>query len=219
MKKGKAEVENSGADAAPEKPPRRVFQEYSEAFVVAVVLAIIIRAFFVQAFKIPSGSMVPTLQIGDHILVNKFIYGVRIPFTKARWPQFADPKRGDVIVFVYPVERSKDFIKRVVAVGGDTVEVKGKEVFVNGKPVQEAYAHYDDQSTPSQGPTSRADMPLRRVPEDKLFVMGDNRDHSHDSRVWGFVPVEDVKGKAFMIYYSAQRFPLIRWDRIFNLIY
>ena len=110
-----------------EKSFRRSFQEYSEAFVAALIMAILVRAFFFQAFEIPSGSMEPTLRMGDHILVNKFIYGVRIPFTNKRWPAFREPRRGNVIVFVYPVDRSKDFIKRVVALGEDTVEIIEKK--------------------------------------------------------------------------------------------
>ncbi|MCA1959790.1 MAG: signal peptidase I [Desulfomonile sp.] len=202
----------------PEKPVRVLFQEYSEAFVIAVILAIIIRAFLVQAFKIPSSSMEPTLLIGDHILVNKFIYGVRIPFTDARWPRFTNPARGDVIVFVYPVERNKDFIKRVVAVEGDTIEIRDKKVFVNDKPVDEPYAHHFANSIEprSQGP--RDNLPPVTVPPGAVFAMGDNRDFSHDSRYWGFVPVEDIKGKAFIIYYSAQYLPDIRWERFFRLI-
>jgi len=198
-----------------EKPRRTAFQEYSEALVVAVILAIIIRALLVQAFKIPSGSMEPTLLIGDHILVNKFLYGERIPFTDLRWPRFTSPKHGDVIVFTYPVDRSKDFIKRVIAVGGDTLEVRGKKVFLNGKEIQEPYAHYLNDSLIRGQPVTRIDTKVITVPKGYLFVMGDNRDQSQDSRYWGFVPVKDVKGKAFLIYYSAQHFP----GRLFRLIY
>jgi signal peptidase I len=200
------------------KSQRTVFQEYSEAFVVAVILAIIIRALFVQAFKIPSSSMEPTLLVGDHILVNKLLYGVRIPFTKERWPRLSVPKRGDVIVFVFPEDRTKDFIKRVVGVGGDTMEVRNKQVYVNGKLYDNPHArHYDSRTIP-EGASARDFMPPVKVPKDHLFVMGDNRDYSHDSRFWGFVPVEDVKGEAFLIYYSAQDFPSVRWDRFFKVI-
>jgi signal peptidase I len=197
---------------------RRVFQEYSEAFVVAAILAILIRAVFFQAFKIPSSSMESTLLIGDHILVNKLIYGLRIPFTDLRWPKFTDPKTGDVIVFVFPQERSKDFIKRVIAVAGDTVEIKDKQVILNGKELPCPYAEYRSKFTESAGQSERDNMAARNVPPGKLFVMGDNRDNSHDSRFWGFVPVEDVKGRAFVIYYSAPVFPAVRWSRFFKLI-
>ncbi|HMK35906.1 MAG TPA: signal peptidase I [Desulfomonilaceae bacterium] len=206
------------AEIGTEKTHRRVFQEYSEAFVVAVVLAILIRALFFQAFKIPSSSMEPTLLIGDHILVNKFIYGIRIPFTKARWPQFVQPRRGDVIVFVYPEDRTKDFIKRVVAVGGDTVEIRDKKVFLNGKPAEDSHAHFYSNVIYPGDVTPKDNMRPTKVPEGALFVMGDNRDYSLDSRFWGFVPVEDVKGEAFIIYYSAQDLIAVRWDRTFKLI-
>ena len=201
---------------------RTIFQEYSEAFVVAVILAILIRAFLVQAFKIPSSSMEPTLLIGDHILVNKFIYGIRIPFTTIRWPRFEDPERGDVIVFTFPEDRTKDFIKRVIGVPGDTIEIINKTVFVNGKPYENPHAHFYN-STVYPGDVSRRDnMPPTKVPEDRLFVMGDNRDYSLDSRFWGFVPIEDVKGEAFLIYYSAGNAPggrwELRWSRIFKVI-
>jgi signal peptidase I len=199
------------------KPSRRIFQEYWEAFVVAVILAILIRALLFQAFKIPSSSMEPTLLVGDHILVNKFLYGIRVPFTSARWPRIADPTAGDVIVFVYPADRTKDFIKRVVAVGGDIVEVRNKHVYVNSVEQEAPFAEKRDSKIfPFSEGVPRDNMPLRRVPPGFLFVMGDNRDYSHDSRWWGFVPVEDVKGKAFVIYYSANRG--IQWDRFFKLI-
>ncbi|MFH1117123.1 MAG: signal peptidase I [Pseudomonadota bacterium] len=209
--KKKAESEQS-------KSQRRVFQEYSEAFVVAVILAILIRALLIQAFKIPSGSMIPTLLVGDHILVNKLFYGIRIPFTKARWPRLTEPERGDVIVFVYPEDRTKDFIKRVVAVGGDTVEIRNKIVYINGQPTVSAHARFSSNVILPGDITPRDNLNPIKVPEGRLFVMGDNRDQSHDSRWWKFVPVEDVKGEAFLIYYSAEHFPGIKWGRIFNII-
>jgi signal peptidase I len=181
-----------------EKSNRNIFQEYSEAFIVAIILAILIRGCLVQAFKIPSSSMEPTLLVGDHILVSKFIYGIRIPFTDARWPHFTVPKPGDVIVFIWPKDRSKDFIKRVVAVGGDTVEVREKQVFVNDVPITNPHAVFDNRMNGRRGNFGPV-----RVPKDHLFVMGDNRDFSQDSRSWGFVPEQDVKGEAFLIYYSS----------------
>lgn len=206
------------ASTKKEKSQRNIFQEYCEAFVVAVILAILIRAIFVQAFKIPSGSMENTLLIGDHILVNKFVYGIRIPFTEKRWPRIAEPQRRDVIVFVYPEDRTKDFIKRVVAVGGDTVEIKNKKVIINGKGEENSHARFVTNMALPADISPRDNMPPVKVPEGHLFVMGDNRDQSHDSRWWGFVPVEDVKGEAFLIYYSAEDFPLVKWGRIFNII-
>jgi signal peptidase I len=197
------------------KSNRNIFQEYSEAFVVAVVLAIIIRALFVQAFKIPSGSMQPTLLIGDHILVNKLIYGIRIPFTDKRFPEFVQPRRGDVIVFVFPEDRTKDFIKRVVAVAGDTIEIRNKQLILNGQPVTNPHARYSSNMVYPGDMNRRDNMKPETVPPGHLFVMGDNRDESHDSRFWGFVPLEDVKGEAFLIYYSAHP---DGWRRLFNVI-
>ncbi len=197
-----------------EKSQRKIFQEYSEAFVVAIILAIIIRAVLFQAFKIPSSSMEPTLLIGDHILVNKFVYGMRIPFTELRWPVLSDPKKGDVIVFIYPEDRSKDFIKRVVGSPGDTLEIRNKHLYVNGTEYINPNTAFRDRSVFSGDFTPRDNMKPLTVPPGHLFVMGDNRDYSHDSRFWGFVPIVDVKGKAFIIYYSPQDFPF----RIFKLI-
>jgi signal peptidase I len=227
-----------------EKSSRRIFQEYSEAFVVAVVLAILIRALLFQAFKIPSGSMEPTLLIGDHILVDKFIYGLRIPFTKDRWPVFYHtigipsvrvpfvgwhlfgwrlfdkPRRGDVIVFVYPQNRALDFIKRVVAIPGDTIEIRDGQVIINGKPVKNPNAYYSDNKLLSPSESPRDFMLPRTVPKGKLFVMGDNRDNSYDSRFWGFVPMENVKGEALIIYFSSKNWwpGDWKWNRFFKLI-
>jgi signal peptidase I len=197
---------------------RRHFQEYSEALVVALILATVIKAFFFQAFQIPSGSMEPTLLVGDHLLVNKFVYGIRLPFFHTRWPARNTPDRGDVIVFVYPVDRSKDFIKRVIALGGDTVEIINKRVFVNGEERVDPHAHFysPDIYPPDAGP--RDNMPPVKVPAGSLFVMGDNRDFSYDSRFWGFVPMQDVVGKASIIYYSGRNWSNIHWDRSFKII-
>ena len=201
-----------------EKSSRRSFQEYSEAFAVALILAILVRAFSFQAFEIPSGSMEPTLLVGDHILVNKFIYGVRIPFTDKRWPMLREPRRGDVIVFVYPVDRSKDFIKRVVAVGGDTVEIIDKKVIINGMEVADSHAHFYSNAIYPRYENPRDNMGPIKVPHDRLFVMGDNRDHSYDSRFWGFVPLRNVVGEAFIIYWSSRNIINVRWNRTFKVI-
>ncbi len=217
------------------KSSRNIFQEYSEAFVVAVILAIIIRAFFVQAFKIPSGSMIPTLEIGDHILVAKFLYGVRIPFTDERWPKFTVPHRGDVIVFIYPDDRTKDFIKRVIAVPGDTIEIRDKKIILNGKEVKEDFIQHTSPRIIPGDILPRDNMRQMTIPNDYLFVMGDNRDASHDSRFWGLVPIKDIKGRAFLIYYSGARpdsipdspfgklFAFfaegIKWDRMFKIVH
>jgi signal peptidase I len=198
---------------------RRTFQEYSEAFVVAIILATLIRGLLIQAFVIPSGSMEPTLLIGDHILVNKFIYGVRIPFTKERWPKFRNPERGDVIVFVYPQDRTKDFIKRVIAVPGDKVEILNKKVYINGRLSEDPHAYFSDPRIYSASQTERDNIGPLEVPKGHLFAMGDNRDNSRDGRFWGYVPIEDVKGEAFIIYYSPINTGGIRWDRFFKLIH
>ena len=172
------------------------FREYSEAIIVAIVLALLIRTFVVQAFKIPSGSMIPTLLIGDHILVNKFVYGVRIPLADKKFLAFAQPKRGDVVVFVYPLDESKDFIKRVIGVEGDTILIKGKDVYINGERYADTHANYIDNN-PGEGSVYRKDFGPITVPKDSLFVMGDNRDRSYDGRYWNkFVTLDQVVGKA-----------------------
>ncbi|MDA8169701.1 MAG: signal peptidase I [Nitrospiraceae bacterium] len=187
---------------APRKSAKRILWEYVEAIATALILALIIRAYVVQAFKIPSGSMIPTLQIGDHILVNKFIYGTRIPFDKNRVLEFEKPQGGDVIVFKYPKDPSRDFIKRVIGVPGDVVEEKDKVVYVNGKPLKEPYAQHVENDMKPAGYDPRDNFGPVIVPRGSYFVMGDNRDESYDSRYWGFVPFDDIKGKAFIIYWS-----------------
>jgi signal peptidase I len=198
---------------------KSVAREYAEALLVALLLAFFIRSFIVQAFKIPSGSMLPTLQIGDHILVNKFLYGLRLPYpletTLWEWGQ---PDRGDVIVFIYPRDRSKDFIKRVVAVEGDSVEVRHKAVYVNGTKADDPHATFKFNEQEIPGP--RDNFGPITVPPHKLFVMGDNRDESHDGRFWGFVDRDDVKGKAFLIYWSWDGdVSWVRWGRLGDLIH
>lgn len=200
-------------------PRKGKLRENIEALFIAVLLALFIRAFVVQAFKIPSGSMQNTLLIGDYILVNKFIYGVKVPYTDITVVPIAKPKKGDIIVFKFPKDPSKDFIKRVVAVGGDTVEIKGKKVFVNGELQTGDYeVHSDSIILPAwNGP--RDNYPPTIVPEGKLFVMGDNRDQSNDSRFWGFVDLTAVRGKAFMIYWSWDKEDFgVRWNRLGEFI-
>jgi signal peptidase I len=209
--------------SAASKSGKGKLRENIEALVIAVILALFIRAFVVQAFKIPSGSMKNTLLIGDYILVNKFIYGVKVPFTELTVIPIKDPKRGDIIVFKFPKDPSKDFIKRVVAVGGDTLAIRDKQVYVNGELQKEAYAvHTDSHIRPSSGVygTPRDNLAPLKVPEGKLFVMGDNRDESNDSRFWQFVDTSAVKGKAFVIYWSWNRSDFgVRWKRLGSLIH
>ena len=196
-------------------------RELFEAVVVALILAFFIRTFFVQAFKIPSGSMLPTLQIGDHLLVNKLLYGLRVPIVGTRYFDFFEPERGDIIVFVYPGDPSKDYIKRVVGVPGDVLEMRQKKLFRNGELVDEEDEPYAQYLYPSQtNRVPRDNFGPETVPEGNVFVMGDNRDASSDSRVWGFVPYENIKGKAFIIYASFDYdYPWSDPDRIrFNRI-
>lgn len=193
------------------------FRDTIEAIVVALLLAFVIRAFVVQAFKIPSGSMLDTLQIGDHLLVTKFAYDVRLPSNI--WldttdgkvlMQTGDPERGDIIVFKFPEDEKKDFIKRVIGLPGETIEIRNKVVFIDGEPIDEPYVIHTKHDT----------MPIRdnfgpyTVPEGQYFVMGDNREGSYDSRWWGTVKREKIVGKALIIYWSWGSITDIRFDRI-----
>jgi len=194
-------------------------KEYAEAIIIAILIALFIRTFVVQAFKIPSGSMKPTLQIGDHILVNKFIYGVKVPFVRSTLIPISEPKRGDIIVFIYPQDRTKDFIKRVVAIGGDRVEIRNKEIYVNDVLSEDTHGVYVDPVVMPGAMQPRDNMGPVEVPKGTVFVMGDNRDQSYDSRFWGFVDLKDVMGEAFMIYWSWNGDERsVRWDRIGDIL-
>jgi len=207
------------AVAVSDRQPKSTLREYGEALGMAVILALFVRTFVVQAFKIPSGSMLPTLQVGDHILVNKFIYGVHVPFWEKRILPLSSPHRGDVIVFVYPVDQTKDFIKRVVAVGGDVVEIRDKRVFIDGEAWDDPHASFVDGEARGHGSVPRDNYGPLTVPPGHLFVMGDNRDRSYDSRFWGFVDLDEVKGKAFLIYWSWDGSDhWVRWSRLADLI-
>lgn len=183
-------------------------RETAEALVIAVILAMLIRTFVVQAFKIPSGSMEDTLKIGDHILVAKFLY------------RFVEPKRGDIIVFKYPVDPKVDYIKRIIGVPGDKVEIREKVVYINGKRYEEPYVEHVDPRTFTKTAIAAEVFPddmVRRdnygpvmVPEGHYFVMGDNRDRSYDSRFWGFVPKKNIKGKAFFRYWPPTRIGIVK---------
>lgn len=189
-----------------EKPPARkksTIREYTESIVIALLLALIIRAYFVQAFRIPSGSMEDTLAIGDHILVNKFIYGTILPFSDQRVLTLRDPQRGDVIVFEYPEDPSKDFIKRVIGVPGDSIHIVDKKVYINGTVYNDPHeVHKEAMEEASRSSGRRDNMGVVTVPPDSYFVMGDNRENSYDSRFWGFVKREKIKGLAFIKYWS-----------------
>jgi signal peptidase I len=200
-------------------PKTSKIREYAEAIIIAILIAAFIRTFVVQAFKIPSGSMKPTLEIGDHIRVNKFSYGVKIPYLRTTMIAIGQPQRGDIAVFIYPEDKTKDFIKRVIAVGGDTVEVRNKKVFINDAPMEDPYGvHVEDIIYP-KSLQRRDNLGPIKVPEGTIFVMGDNRDQSYDSRFWGFVKLEDVIGKAFIIYFSWDSDDnTVRWSRIGKLL-
>ena len=217
------------------------YKEWIEPFLIAAVAALFIRQFVAEAFKIPSGSMIPTLTIGDHLLVNKFIYGPRIPFTDTRLFAWKEPKRGEIIVFKYPENESKNFIKRVVGLPGDKIEIKNGLLFINDQPVSvTGLGVYEggDQGAGYPGPklleeqlgaVNHKILYLRDqsgynfgpvlVPKDSVFVMGDNRDNSQDSRVWGWVNHNKILGRAFIIYWSWDgNDRWVRWERIGSLI-
>jgi signal peptidase I len=212
---------------------KKFIKEYLEPIVIAVLIALFIRTFIVQAFKIPSSSMEPTLLVGDHILVNKFIYGIRIPFSdllfgsSKKFLEKKKPKRGDIIVFIFPKDRSKDFIKRVIGTEGEKVEVLRNKIYINDHLINDPWGYYNEKNdwVRSLQPIDRYGPEI--VPKNFLFVLGDNRDNSQDSRFWGYVNVKDVKGKAFIIYFSGLKFRYllypwkwdeIRWGRIGKLI-
>ena len=182
--------------------PKSKLREYIEAILLAIVIAFFIRTFVIQAYKIPSGSMKPTLLIGDHILVSKFNYGIRIPLVRSTLIPVGTPKRGDIVVFIYPEDRSKDFIKRLVGLPGDVIEIRNKNILLNGLPWSDTHGVYVDSLIIPGAVQPRDNFGPVRVPEGSLFVMGDNRDESYDSRFWGFVPMKDVLGKALIIYWS-----------------
>jgi signal peptidase I len=187
---------------------KSTLREYFESIVIAVILALFVRTWVVQAFKIPTGSMENNLLIGDHLLVNKFVVA---PAGAERMVlPVGDIKRGDIVVFKYPEDPERDFIKRVIGLPGETLEVRDKKVFVDGKPLEEAYVHY---LQPAGGASEITSFDVRdrygpvTVPAGHYFVMGDNRDNSQDSRYWGLLPRSYIKGKALIIYWSYDAGP------------
>jgi signal peptidase I len=237
-------------DAPAGMPPPRfrksVAREYLESIVVAVILALFIRTFAVQAFKIPTGSMQPNLLIGDHLLVNKLVYSPSAgPWEDALLGK-RPIERGHVVVFKFPEDPTRDFIKRVIGLPGETVEIRNKTVLIDGKPLDEAYAHFIEQPLRPNDPeyglhvgSLRDDYGPRVVPDDQLLVLGDNRDNSRDSRFWGFLPRDQVKGRALLVYWSYEAsgeeyrrtgwgewlrdtlsaFGRTRWRRFFHVIH
>jgi len=182
-------------------------QEWVESIIIALILAMFIRTFFIQAYKIPSGSMRPTLIEGDRLMVNKLRYGPKVPFTKKRLPGFSSPKRGDIIVFVFPENPKKDFIKRLIAFGGETIEIRDGDIFINDRLVEDSLVknifYYN------QGLNGHMGKKVK-VPEKHIFVLGDNSGSSRDSRYWGFVPDENVIGRAEFIYWPFNRSRLLK---------
>jgi signal peptidase I len=212
-------------------------REYFESIVIAVILALFIRTFVVQAFKIPTGSMENNLLIGDHLLVNKFVFAPAASALERTVLPIGEIDRGDVVVFKYPEEPERDFIKRVIGLPGETLEVREKKVYINGSPIDEPYAHFlqPPQSGSSLHEVTSFDLRERygpvTVPADQYFMMGDNRDNSQDSRYWGFLPRDYVKGRALVIYLSLDTdpdesipemflnfFTRTRWHRMFRQI-
>lgn len=229
-----------------------------ESVLIALLLAILIRTFIVQPFKIPSVSMVPTLLVGDHLLVNKFVYGTNIPFTDIKIFPLKKIERGDVVVFKFKEKKLSDkgirlfqnvhYIKRVIGIPGDTIDIRGRDVYINSEKVNKVfdknYFYYEknneirtDKYTSALGnhnfsvvykngffntKKGKLNFPVT-VPEGQVFVMGDNRDNSYDSRFWGFLPSYDILGKAFFIhwswnFYQSDILKKIRWTRIFSSI-
>lgn len=224
-----------------------------ESLIIAIALALFIRTFIVQPFKIPSGSMIPTLLIGDHLLVSKFIYGTEIPFTDKRILPLSNIKRGDVIVFTYPnyendpSKKGVDYIKRVIGVPGDSIDVRGRNLYINGEEIplkflgdfqdERSGMEYDEYQENLLGKkhlvmymkgkeaTEKGSyLPVAKVPQGRVFVMGDNRDNSQDSRFWGYVPIENIAGRAFIIHWSWDWdsegiLDKVRWKRILTIIH
>ncbi len=199
--------------------PKSKVQEYIEAIILAILIAFFIRTFVIQAYKIPSGSMKPTLLIGDHILVSKFNYGIKLPLIRSTLIPLGEPRRGDIVVFIYPEDRSKDFIKRLIGLPGDTVEIRNKEIFLNGVLWKDGYGVHVDNVIFPGSVQPRDNFGPVTVPQDAVFVMGDNRDESYDSRYWGFVPKKEILGKALIIYWSWNRDDHgVRWNRLGSIL-
>ena len=186
---------------------KSVVREWIESIIIAFVLAMIIRTFLVQAFKIPTGSMRPTLLEGDLILVNKFIYGAKIPFMDKNLPAVRQPRPGDVVVFIYPENPKKDFIKRLIAIEGETVEIENGTIFINGQPLLDTV--FSQRYYYNRGEFGQEGKKIV-VPKNSIFVLGDNSASSQDSRFWGFVPRKNILGKAILIYWPPQRIRIIK---------
>ena len=213
-----SEITTTVSDSdAPSRPRKGFLRETLESLGVALLIFLVVRTFAFQAFRIPTSSMENTLLPGDFLFVNKFAYGAMVPGLNTRLPGYSEPKRGDIIVFQFPEDPSQDYIKRCIALGGDTVEVRDKKVYVNGEMVSDQdYAVHRD---PKMMPDVRDNLAAFKVPEGHLFMMGDNRDFSYDSRFWGAVDMKLVRGKAWITYFSWDKdSKLPRFDRMFRWI-
>lgn len=241
---------------------KSTWREYAESIGLAILFAFVLRGFVIEAFKIPTGSMEPTLLIGDHLFVNKFIYGIRVPFTQKFLVRFKEPTRGEVVVFTFPreeakahiaqkpinqrdcidrssLEDEKDFIKRIVGVAGDTIELKNNQLIINGEPIKrthlrkettgnflrphsiQEYEKIGEVAHVIQYDSSDRDFGPITVEKDHVFAMGDHRNNSSDSRCWGQVPVDNIKGRAMIIWWSITPSTdrRMRWDRIGQIIH
>ena len=198
----------AGANAGPSGYRKSTVREYFESICIAVILALFVRTFVVQAFKIPTGSMENNLLIGDHLLVNKFVFAPTMSGIERTLLPIDPVRRGDILVFKYPQDPERDFIKRVIGLPGETLEVRNKKVFINGKALDEPYVHFlfpPEERAPgdvSFDLNQKSDYGPVMVPERQYFMMGDNRDNSEDSRYWGFMPADYIKGKALFVYFS-----------------
>ena len=207
----------------PQTPKKSVFREYFESLVIAVAVALFVRTFVFQAFKIPTGSMEPNLLVGDHLIVNKMIFAPTMTgFERAILPH-RDIHRGDVIVFKFPQDPTRDFIKRVIGLPGEQLELRRKKMYVNGKELTEPYVHFIAPLSPESDKRSddlREEYGPVTVPPDQYFMMGDNRDNSQDSRYWGFMPASYVKGQALFIYFSVgDSIGDVQWKRLLNRVH
>ena len=208
---------------------KSVAREYFESLVIAVILALFVRTWVFQAFKIPTGSMERNLLIGDHLIVNKMVFGPAAYAAERALLPARDIRRGDIVVFKYPETPDRDFIKRVIGLPGDRLELHRKKVYVNGTALEEPYAQFLEPPSTDPAPRTfdvREEYGPVNVPPDQYFMMGDNRDNSQDSRYWGFLPRSYVKGKALFIYFSFEENESlthllrgIRWERLLNRVH
>lgn len=202
---------------------KSIFQEYLESIIIAVLLAFVIKTSIVEAYKIPTGSMEDTLLVGDFLLANKFIYGARLPLIGVRLPALQSPRPGQVIIFKYPLDRKTNYIKRVTATEDQVVEIKDKRLYVDGKLIPEPpkSKHTDPREIPP-GVNNRDNFGPVRVPKGYIFVMGDNRDNSFDSRFWGFLDKDLIRGKGMIIHFSWRpdpSAPRLSWDNPLSVVH